>query len=239
MKPTPEIAADRGWPARDTTAARTGSRFRGSALQVWAAIGTLVALLGVAVTIAVLLIMNLPSGSDESAEQRIRYSTAIDAAALHAKGIANDERGFLMSGDLEFTTEIEVRTDLARAAFSEALDAAHGPQAMAVQQAWDGFEQWLRAIDEEIDTYQAGNRDEAVEASLGRTRDLRKAYETALAHAQLLIPTDDVETGSPGLVYSLFAAILVGVLIVAIGIGAAVSIWLVRTTLTPERREGT
>lgn len=235
MKPAPEIAADAGWSARDNAASRARSRLRGS-LQVWAAIGTLIALLAVAVTIAVLLMLNLPSGNGESAEQRIRYSTAIDAAALHAKGIANDERGFLMSGDTEFLTEMEVRTDLARAAFSEALDAATGPQTTAVQGAWDGFEQWLAALDEQVATYERGDRDAAVEASLGRTRDLRKAYETALAHAQLLISTDDADGGSSGLVYSVFAAMLLGVLIVAIGVGAAVSVWLVRTLLTPERR---
>jgi methyl-accepting chemotaxis protein len=235
MKPTPEITADAGWPARDGTATRT--RFRGSAPQVWAAIGTLIALLAVAVTIAVLLIQNLPTDTGGTAEQHIRYSTAIDAAALHAKGIANDERGFLMSGDPEFTAEIEVRTDLARAAFGEALDAASGPQVPAVQEAWDGFERWLVALDDEITTYEAGDRDAAVEASLGPTRELRKDYEGALARAQLLIQTgDDVDTGSSGLAYSLFVAILLGVLIVAIGIGAAVSIWVVRTTLTPEPR---
>src|SRR4051794_28511896 len=52
------------------------------------------------------------------------YDEAVDNAALAAKGVANDERGFLLSGDSAFLDEARDRIDSARSAFTRAEASA-------------------------------------------------------------------------------------------------------------------
>src|SRR6476660_4864279 len=93
------------------------------------------------------------------ADRELSYGEAVDAAALQAKGVANDERGFLLSGDAKFLVEAERRIDSARIAFGTAREVAG---------------------------YKSGNRRVAIDASLGQSRTLRKAYEGSLTEAQEL-----------------------------------------------------
>src|SRR5687767_6929230 len=127
-------------------------------------IGIFVALIGVGVLIAVLLIVDVSADASALHDRHVRYAVAIDAAALHAKAIANDERGFLLSGDEEFVLQSEIRQGLALARFADAIDAATPESRDAVVDARAGFERWLAALSSEFDLYRAGQEDEAVAA---------------------------------------------------------------------------
>jgi hypothetical protein len=56
----------------------------------------------------------------------------------------------------------------------------------AVNEAREGFERWVLAVRGEFATFQAGDHQGAIAASLGPDRALRKAYEASLASAQAL-----------------------------------------------------
>jgi methyl-accepting chemotaxis protein len=195
---------------------------------------TLLALVAAAIAGAVLLIVDLNNDATQFTDRQVEYATAIQAAALNAKGIANDERGFLLSGEREFIREIDVRTGNARAAFSVAADAAEGPQREAVAQAHEGFEHWVQAVRLETATFQAGNREQAVSASLGPTRALRKSYERSLARARAL-GVNAIESGrsSVAATSSRSVTILLAYLLVALAIGIVLTLWVVRTVLRP------
>ena len=90
-------------------------------------------------------------------------------------GIANDQRGFLLGGNPEYLGEIRTRTDEARAAFTSASNYAAGAaQREAVRESRAGFERWLRVLHEDIAAYRSGSHEQAIAASLGSTRQLRK-----------------------------------------------------------------
>ena len=85
------------------------------------------------------------------------YGNAVDAAALAAKGIANDERGFLISGDATFVTEASARTASARTAFGQAAAAGHTDAERAViRVAQAQFESWVATVQHEFSQYRAG-----------------------------------------------------------------------------------
>lgn len=202
-------------------------------LGVLVGMGSLLALLAVAIVAALLLIVDLNDDATQLTDNQVQYATAIDAAALNAKAIANDERGFLLSGNPEFVEELETRTGNARAAFAVAAsESDNDAQRQAVITANAGFERWLRALRGEIATFRAGDREKAVAASLGRTRMLRKTYEKSLAHAQDL-GVDAVQSArsSVSARSTRSVAILLAYLVVALGIGIVVTGWVVRKVL--------
>jgi methyl-accepting chemotaxis protein len=199
-----------------------------------AAVGTLVALLVVAILIAIFLIIRVGDDATDLGEDPVQYSSAINEAAVHAKGIANDERGYLLSGEEQFLAEMEMRSVLAREAFADAAKAADDAQYPAVSEAYDGFERWLLAVKDDIAAFQAGDREAATESSLGATRELRKMYEAAIARAQSLAD-DAIESAASSVSTSSISsiAILVTYLVVAVAIGVAITIWIVRVIVRP------
>ena len=204
-------------------------------LQVLVAIGCLVASLAVAVGIAVFLIVDLEDDTSYLAHRHVQYANAIHEAALHAKGIANDERGYLLSGDREFLDELEDRTVAARAAFTDADAYASNPRERAVAgEARAGFERWMRAIQAELTDYRAGSRQSAISSSLGPTRQLRKDYEASLTRAHSLgLRSIESATSSVSSSASRSVTILLVYLAVALAVGIAVTVWVVRTILKP------
>jgi methyl-accepting chemotaxis protein len=193
--------------------------------RLWAGATSLLALLVIGVLIAVFLVMRLGAEARDLTRRQVQYSTALSSATIHAKGIANDERGYLLSGNEEFLVEIDIRTGLAREAFDQAAEAADEAQARRIFQVFDVFERWLVALEEEIALYRAGDREAARAASLGPTRELRKEYEALLATASL------TESGVPDAAASVSASafrsimILFAYLIAAVIIGYTVNAW--------------
>ena len=97
--------------------------FRGGVplgFQVLIGIGGLLALLIISVVVAVLLITRLSGEQAQLYDRNIPYARATAAAALNAKSIANDERGFLLTSDPAFIEELGGRVTKARVAFAAA-----------------------------------------------------------------------------------------------------------------------
>ena len=173
---------------RSSVTTRVAPRLIGSMAlrsRVRIAAGISVGLLVIGLALAAFMIARVGDEAAAFTERHVSYTTALNEAALNAKGIANDERGYMLSGNEEFLVEIDVRTTLAREAFAKAAavaTSAHRQRLTAVQ---EGFERWLVAIEEEIALYQAGDEEAAMTASLGPTREVRKAYEASLAMVSL------------------------------------------------------
>jgi methyl-accepting chemotaxis protein len=198
-------------------------------------IGSLLALLAVAVGLAVILIVSVEDDATEVVHRHVLFSTAVHEAALSAKGIANDQRGFLLSGNPEYLSEIRTRTGEARSAFALAASYAVGAsQREGLRASRAGFERWLRVLNGDIAAFRRGSREQAIEASLGSTRQLRKSYEQSLAHTYAL-GVRSIESATDSLSSSASRAVtmLVVYLAVALVVGVAVALWVVRALLRP------
>ncbi len=215
---------------------RYGGRHRlASDVQVLIGVGSLLALLAVAVGLAVVLIVSFEGDATGEALENTLYATAIHEAALSAKGIANDQRGYLLSGNREYLSEIRTRTEEARSAFTLAASYAIGPaQREAVRESRTGFERWLRVLKGDIAAFDRGETERAIEASLGSTRQLRKEYEQSLAHAYA-IGVRSVESSTESLSSSATRSVtlLLAYLALALLVGVAVALWVVRAILRP------
>ena len=200
--------------------------------------GSLVGLLVACMLVAIVLVAGLQAGETHLNGRDVSYTTAVAAAALSAKGIANDERGFLLTGDRGFIGEAGHRMRGARAAFAGAVSAADSlAQRQAVTQARAAFERWVRAVHGEFATFRAGDRHGAVTASLGPDRALRKTYERSLARAQALGASSiQSARSSVAAASSRSVMILVACLLAALAIGMGVALWLVRSIARPVAR---
>jgi methyl-accepting chemotaxis protein len=216
--------------------ARPGRRFRPRlAAQVALSLGGLLALLVVAITVALVMVVIVRRDESSLSGRDVPYASAVAAAALNAKGIATDQRGFLLTGDKSFIAEAEQRVSDARTAFVMAQDAATSTaQRDAIRHASSGFEDWVQAVDDEFVTFNAGNHKAAIAASLGPERQMRKAYEQSLATAQAAgqrsihsASSSATATSSRSLI------ILVATLVAAIVLGSAVVYWLFHTIAVP------
>jgi CHASE3 domain sensor protein len=215
---------------------RFGGRHRvGSDVQVLLGIGSLFALLAVAVGLAVALIVAFEDDATGDARRHALYATAINEAALSAKGIANDYRGYLHSGDSEYLGQIRTRTAEARRSFRVAAGYAAGaPQREAVRESRSGFEIWLHALGGDIAAYRRGSKEEAIQASLGSTRRLRKTYEQSLADAYALgMRSIEASTRSLSSSATRSVTMLFVYLAVALFVGVAIALWVVRAILRP------
>ena len=222
--------------ASDASRLRSDGRQRlASDVQVLIGVGSLLALLAVAVGLAVIIIVSFEHDATNDAQRHVGYATSIHEAALAAKGIANDQRGFLLSSNPEYLGEIRTRTDEARSAFASASTNAVGTAKRdALQVSEAGFERWLRRLHEDIAAFRRGERDQAIEATLGSTRQLRKSYEESLKHAYGL-GVRSIESSTSSLSSSATRSVtfLLAYLAVALVLGVAVALWIVRATLRP------
>jgi methyl-accepting chemotaxis protein len=205
--------------------------------KVMLAVGGLVGLLTVTILLAVALMARLATAEMRLNDREIPFASSVDAAALQAKGVANDERGFLMTGDRRYLGEADARIAHARAAFAAAAQAANdAEERRTVSAASDSFETWVIRLQEEFAAYP---RDHAasVDASLGSTREVRKNYESSLAQAQVLAQRSiaDSDTAIAGAV-SRSTRILLGCLAVVLLSGFLMGWWLVRLIAVPLHR---
>lgn len=197
--------------------------------------------LGLLVAVAVMaiaLVLNLNRQETNLNMGNAAFVTAVQSAALDAKAIANDQRGFLLSGDDQFLHEARNREAAVRASFSSASTAAgSGAGLEAIRRASDGFERWITALQGEVDTFKRGDHEGAIATSLGADRDLRKTYEASLATAQT-IGAQGVQSGdqSVSAAATLTIRLLLAGLLVALVIGVGIGEWLLRTIVRPLHR---
>ena len=127
---------------------RSGSLRRGLSpeAKVAVAIYTLLALLTVSVLLAVVMIVGVKEHSTQLIDRQPQYAAAIDEVALHAKAMANDERGFLISG--RRSSSSSARSGRRGAGpFAMALSQASGAaERAAVERARAGFERWVAEL---------------------------------------------------------------------------------------------
>jgi len=215
---------------------RFGGRHRvGSDVQVLMGVGSLLALLAVAVGLAVVVIVAFENDATGDARRHTLYATAINEAALSAKSIANHQRGYLHSGDPQYLGQIRTDTAEARSSFADAAGYGVGaPQREAARESRTGFEVWLRALRADVAAYRSGSKEEAIQASLGSTRQLRKAYEQSLADAHAL-GVRSIESSTQSLSSSAKRSVtmLCAYLAFALFVGAALALWVVRAILRP------
>lgn len=202
-------------------------------VKVLVAVAGLVMLLVIAIALAIVFIVTL-GGAANLAERQGRYTAAVNAAALWAKTLANDERGYFISGDIAFVNQMDGELELARAAFAAAAEAASPEQRATLAEARDGFERWFEAVRAEIAVYQSGDEEAAIATSLGPTRTMRHAYEGWLADASVLggEAFQDATT-SVADAAGRSVLILLVYLVAAVALAVAVALWVVRVVLQP------
>ena len=214
---------------------RSDGRHRlASDVQVLIGVGSLLALLAVAVGLSVILIVSFEDDATDDAQRHVLYANAIHEAALHAKSIANHQRGFLLSGNPEYSGEIRTETAEARSKFTLAESYADESQLSSVRKSRAEFERWLRTMQGDLAAFRRGEREQAIQASLGSTRQLRKTYEQSLAHAYALgVRSIESATSSLSASATRSVTILLTYLAIALVIGVAVALWVVRAILRP------
>jgi methyl-accepting chemotaxis protein len=192
------------------------------------AVGVLFAVLALAIAAAVLAIVSLGRERTVVHQENVPYAVAIATAALNAKGLANDERGYLVSGKPEFLTLLEQHVHNVRTAFAAAASAAdrvrqHG----AVERAHVRFEQWVSVVRGQLEAHRAGNREAATRAALGRGRVQRERYEASLADAEAAGLTP-IQLPTGAFASSGWVAVFLLSLILAVLVCVALTVWLVR-----------
>ncbi len=200
-------------------------------------VGSLLALSVLASIAAALVVVGVAHAARND-ERGVPYRNAVDVAALNAKGIANDERGYLLSGDPTFIAEARERTGLARAALDDAVrSATTAEEATAARTVGQGFEAWVSAVQRGFAEYSAGQQSQAVAASIGPSRGLRKTYEDSLARAQSLAASSEhaATTSLTRLIHDSLAILLISLAIV-LAIGLCLAFWLVRSVALPVYR---
>jgi methyl-accepting chemotaxis protein len=198
-------------------------------------LGGLLALFAAAMMAAIFLVVGLRNGETRLNDRDVPYASAVADAALNAKGIAHDQRGFLLTGDPTFIDEANRRIGAARSSFTAAARAASNDgQRQAVSAAQTGFERWIQAVHEEFVTFRAGDHERAIAASSGTDRELRKNYEQALADAQTLADSSiRSASNSVAAAYLQSVWILVAGLVLVLAIGGGVAYWLMRSIAKP------
>jgi methyl-accepting chemotaxis protein len=157
------------------------------------------------------------------------YLNSLHNIGLTAKATANDERGYLLTGDAEFLTEIEERLAKVDGYLEDARAAATADQGSDLDELEAGLDAWSAGLTAEFELY-AVDPAAGTALAFGTTRDLRKGYEEILAadieaaDAKLMAGASYEETVSDA-VRTMIIVCALGVLL-ALGLG-----WLVARTV--------
>jgi methyl-accepting chemotaxis protein len=117
---------------------------------------------------------------DAEVGQRAAAIAALQHAAVTAKAAANDERGFLLTGEQEFSDEIAERFATIDEDLSTAADlAVDDTERAAVAQVVAGIAAWKQIVDQEIALYPS-DPEAATAMALDQSRSARKTYEEQL-----------------------------------------------------------
>jgi methyl-accepting chemotaxis protein len=204
-------------------------------IRVAAGVGGMLVIVLIVIALAVMAIVRLTGSEERFDGHYLPYATAIADAQLAAKGMANDERGFLLSGDPAFLKELDARSAEVQTAFQAATAASMtAEQRQLVMDAIGGFDRWSNGVDDEVRQFQAGDRTGARSWSLGQGREIRKQYELELAAAQAHSTRAIASNSAAFSSRASQSLVMLGVaLVIALVAGVALAIWLVRTVLAP------
>ncbi|SNS60391.1 methyl-accepting chemotaxis protein [Geodermatophilus pulveris] len=152
------------------------------------------------------------------------YLNSLHSIGLTAKATANDERGYLLSGDPEFQAEVEERLEKIDGLFEVARAAASTEdETVFLEELRTGVDAWAVSIRSEFALY-AVDPAAGVAQAMGPTRDLRKAYETQLAEG--LEAADAELTTGAGYEETVAAAVRRTVTVSVLGLALAVALGL-------------
>ncbi|GAA3636091.1 hypothetical protein GCM10022223_63160 [Kineosporia mesophila] len=126
--------------------------------------------------IALMGVNNLQTTRNTEVGRSVPYITSLNSAALSAKAAANDERGYLIAGDVKYRDEALGRQDAVDAALTTASASTDATGKAQVQKIKIATDAWFSALEKEFGTYDT-DRQAAVEVALNANRDLRKVYE--------------------------------------------------------------
>ena len=114
-------------------------------------------------------------------QEAMSFVVELENASVNAKAIANDERGFLLSGEQTYLNEVKARRTKVYAALDQAAKLANDDgERSALTQTRTALQAWDAALDAEFAQY-GTDRLGAIKVSVTTNRDLRKAYEASLA----------------------------------------------------------
>ncbi|MGY1750037.1 methyl-accepting chemotaxis protein [Modestobacter sp. SYSU DS0511] len=153
-------------------------------VKILAAVGLAALTAALVGVLAITRLGDLRDARDAELRTSLPYMHALGDIGLTAKATANDERGYLLTGDEEFRAEVDERLEKIDGLFADArATAATADELALVAQLQDGVDAWSASIEAEF-ALLATDRDAAVALAMGETRDLRKTYEEVLAAAQ-------------------------------------------------------
>jgi methyl-accepting chemotaxis protein len=205
--------------------------------QLAVLIGGLVVLVVVSSVVAIALVVRIGDDGENLADQG-SYQQSIGSAALAAKSVANDERGYLITGEPKYRREAATSIEQTQQAFrSASAVATTGVQRQAVATTQAEFTRWTDAVRGEFATYRSGDHKQAIALAVGTNRGLRKRYERSLDEAGALAVRDESQarhTVKHGLDQSV--AILVACLVVSLALSVAIGIWLAYAIVRPLQR---
>jgi methyl-accepting chemotaxis protein len=147
--------------------------------RLYRGIGGLLVLLATSSGLGILLLHHLSSTESTLAKKAQPYLADLSTAAVAAKAAANDERGYLMTGDPKFLDEIREKRDAVvfpTLAHAATVYGTGSKETKAVDAITAGYKKWAAARDAELKLY-ASDHKGAIELALGSNRDLRKSYE--------------------------------------------------------------
>ena len=136
-----------------------------------------------AIGVGVLAVGNLHELQDARSEElgtALPYMNSLHNIGLTAKATANDERGYLLTADLDFLTEIDGRLATVDGYLEDARAASTGDQSAYLDELEAGLDAWSASMQAEFDLY-AQDPASGIALAFGDTRDLRKVYEDSLA----------------------------------------------------------
>ncbi|HEX6674563.1 MAG TPA: methyl-accepting chemotaxis protein [Actinomycetes bacterium] len=164
----------------------------------------------------------------------VPFVTGLQQAAVAAKAAANDERGFLLTGDVQFQEEFEQRLGKVTGGLNQAR-AAQPARAAQLDALATGVDTWASAVRAELGSY-SDDPAAAKRQALGPNRQLRKKYESLL-DAAIAAGNADLARGSSfdstaaAVQRSLWLALLV-----ATAVGVATAFRLARSSVRPLTR---
>ncbi|UUY06002.1 methyl-accepting chemotaxis protein [Svornostia abyssi] len=152
-------------------------------MKLTAGFGLLILIVGICGALVLGAVGQIQTTTEDVRDRSVRFATHLSAAAVEAKATANDERGFLLTGDAEFRDGITERNATVVKELQAAAAAAPSREIRDdVGQIRERYVAWTEAIDAEFDLA-ADNRAAAIDLALEKNRALRKGYEAIIEEA--------------------------------------------------------
>jgi methyl-accepting chemotaxis protein len=122
--------------------------------------GKILAVAGVAIagtlvtgTMALVGIAGLQSTRNSELPRGVPYITSLNEAALQAKAAANDERGYLIAGEVKFRDEALSRQDDVNESLASARALGSAAEQATVDKIKAATDTWFTALETEFTTY--------------------------------------------------------------------------------------